>query len=273
MRSLRLTAAGTLLAALTACTTTPVVSAAPADPVAAEQVVDLAPLRVLADAVATPTARPLRQLPRGGRQIFPRHLVVAHYGTAQTPALGVLGEGSPAQAAARLVRAAAPYAAASGRPVLPAFELIVTIAQRSPGPDGRYSSAIPAAEITSSLAAARKAKALLILDLQPGRADFLDQARQLEPFLAQPDVGLALDPEWTLAAGQLPGRQIGAVDVATVNRVSAWLAALTRERGLPEKLFVVHQFRDFMIRDRAHLVARPGLATVVHIDGFGTQFA
>jgi hypothetical protein len=245
--------------------------AATTEPVAAEQAVDLAPLRVLADAVATPAAGPLRQLPRGGRQIFPRHLVVAHYGTAGTGALGVLGEGTPQQAAARLLQAAAPFAAASGRPVLPAFELIATIAQRSPGPDGMYSSAIPAEEITRYLAAARRAKALLILDLQPGRADFLDQARRLEPFLRQPDVGLALDPEWKLAPGQRPGRQIGSVSVAEVNRVSAWLARVRADNALPEKLFVVHQFRDFMIRDRAALAARPGLATVVHLDGFGTQ--
>lgn len=256
------------IAALGACTAT---ASPETEPVAVTQVRELTPLRVLTDAVATPRPMTLRQLPRGGRQIFPRYTVVAHYGTAGTGVLGVLGEGSPAQAGVRLLKAAAPFAAASGRPVLPAFELIASIAQRAPGPDGMYSSYIPDAEVARYLAEARKVKALLILDLQPGRADFLEQAQHFERFLTEPDVGLALDPEWKLYGGQLPGKQIGAVDAAAVNRVSAWLAQLRQDNGLPEKLFLLHQFRDFMVRDRARVVAWPGLATVVHLDGFGTQ--
>jgi hypothetical protein len=114
-------------------------------------------------------------------------------------------------------------------------------------------------------------KALLILDLQPGRADFLDQAKHFEKFLAEPDVGLALDPEWKLTPTQRPLGQIGATDAASINRVSAWLAQLAQSRGLPEKLFMLHQFRLFQIPDRDQVVARPGLATVLHADGFGTQ--
>ena len=273
MRRTPLALAACLLAAATACST-----AAPAvEPIAATDAAEPPPLRVLRDAVgvslsesATPLPPP-RQLPRGGRQIFPRHTVVAHYGTANTGVLGVLGEGTPASAGPRLLKAAAPFAAASGRPILPAFELIASIAQRAAGPDGMYSTYIPDADVARYLAEARKVKALLILDLQPGRADFLDQAKHFERFLKEPDVGLALDPEWKLYGDQLPGKQIGSVDAATVNRVSSWLAQLRQKHNLPEKLFLLHQFRDFMIKDRAAVVARPGLATVVHLDGFGTQ--
>ena len=38
----------------------------------------------------------------------------------------------------------------------------------------------------------------VVLDLQPGRTDFLTQAKRYEPLLALPHVGLALDPEWRL---------------------------------------------------------------------------
>jgi hypothetical protein len=226
--------------------------------------------------VITPAGRrvaepPLAQLPRGGRQIFPRFLVVAHYGTAGTGALGVLGEGTPAQAGPRLLRAAAPFARASGRRVLPAFELIASIAQRKPGDDGTYSTYIPDADVTRYLAEARKVKALVVLDLQPGRADFLTQARHFEKFLRLPDVGLALDPEWKLRPTQVPLRQIGATDAASINRVSSYLANLTVKNRLPQKLLVVHQFRGDMITDRHRVVPRPGLAMVVHLDGFGSQ--
>jgi hypothetical protein len=251
------------LAAVTACT-------ARTETIAVTQSADVAPLRVLAEAVAAPPPATL-QLPRGGRTIFPRYTVVAHYGTAGTGALGVLGEGRPEDAGPRLLAAAAPFAAASGRPVLPAMELISTIAQRAAGPDRMYSTYIPDADVARYLAEARKVKALVILDLQPGRADFLDQAKHFEKFLAEPDVGLAIDPEWKLTPTQKPLGQIGASHAASINRLSAWLAKLTQDRGLPEKLFMVHQFRAFQIPDRDEVVARPGLATVLHADGFGTQ--
>ena len=220
---------------------------------------------------SAPAAPAPTQLPRGGRQLFPRFTVIAHYGTAGTGALGVLGEGTPTQAAARLVTAAAPFAAASGRPVQPAFELIATVAQRAPGADGSYSSYLADADVARYLAAARRIKALVVLDLQPGKADFLTQAMHYKKFLRLPDVGLALDPEWKLTGDQRPARQIGSTDAASVNRVSLWLAQLRLAQNLPQKLLVIHQFRAFMIRNREQVVARSGLATVIHLDGFGTQ--
>lgn len=269
MTRLRTAALLTCLAAASACTGTHASAARPvgtalASPTASPSAAPPSPR-------PSPSARPLAQLPRGGRTIFPRYLVVAHYGTAGTGALGVLGEGSPEQAGRRLLAAAAPFSAASGRPVLPAFELIASIAQRSPGPDGSYSTYLSDADVARYLAAARRVKAVLVLDLQPGRADFLTQARHFARFLRQPDVGLALDPEWKLTRTQVPLRQIGATDAASINAVSSYLATLTLRARLPEKLFVVHQFRAFMIPDRERVMARPGLATVIHLDGFGTQ--
>ena len=195
--------------------------------------------------------------------------MIAHYGTATTAVLGVLGEGTPEQAGRNLLKAAEPYGKASGRRILPAFELIVSVAQRSPGDDGDYSAYLADAEIDRYLAEARRIKALVILDLQPGLADPLVQAEHFEKYLRQPDVGLALDPEWKLYGAQKPGRQIGYLDAASVNEVSAWLADLTRRHDLPEKLFVLHQFQKRMLPDRHVIATRPGLATVLHVDGFG----
>ena len=56
------------------------------------------------------------------------------------------------------------------------------------------------------LNAARKAKALLVLDIQPGHSDFFTEATRLRKWLREPDVGLALDPEWHVQAGQVPAR-------------------------------------------------------------------
>lgn len=222
-------------------------------------------------AVTTPTA-PRPVLPGGGRSVFPEHTVVAYYGTvAGRGDLGVLGQGEPDAQAAALAAAAAPFGPASGRPVLPAFELITTVAQRAPGADGDYSAPIEPAQVQRYLDAARRAGALLILDLQPGTARFLDQAKAYEAFLREPDVGLALDPEWVLQPGQRPGRQIGSTTAAEVNAVSEYLQQLVTEGDLPQKVLVVHQFRASMLPDREAVRQRPGLEIVVHLDGFGTQ--
>src|SRR3954454_24319741 len=73
-------------------------------------------------AQATPTPKPLSELPRGGRQILPHFRVVAYYGAPQDDELGALGIGSPASAAKNRARQAKSYARKS-RPVLPAMEL------------------------------------------------------------------------------------------------------------------------------------------------------
>ncbi|SNQ48386.1 conserved hypothetical protein [Frankia canadensis] len=210
------------------------------------------------------------QLPLGGRTLLPAYRIVAHYGSAGGGALGVLGEGTPDQAARRVLAAAAPFAA-GGRPVQPAMELITTVASASPGPDGLYSSTLPDSAVQAYLDTARAHRMLLILDLQPGRGRFLDQARRYERFLREPDVGLALDPEWKMGPTQIPGKQIGSSDAAGLNEVSAWLTGIVRARHLPQKLFVIHQFTQSMLPDRPAIAAHPELATVFHIDGFGVR--
>ena len=229
-------------------------------------------LAALAGVVVGPAlagAAEITALPRGGTSILPEHRVVALFGAPQSPALGALGIGTPAQAARRLERQAAPYARLAARPVLPAMELIATIATAEPGADGLYPSRQPASVVRRYLAAARRARALLILDVQPGRAGILAEARALAPFLRHPHVGLAIDPEWAMGPGQVPGATIGSVDADEVNRVSDWLAALVRRQRLPEKLLVVHQFTDAMIGRRARLRSRPGVELVVTADGVG----
>lgn len=212
---------------------------------------------------------PPPQLPRGGRSILPENRVVAFYGAPQDEELGELGIGSPDRAAKRLAKQARPYRLGR-KPVLPAFELISTVASGAPGANGKYSYQQPKRTIDRYYAAARRAKALYVLDIQPGHADFMDEARRLEPWLAKPDVSLALDPEW-LTPGQVPGKVIGSVDAAKVNQVSAWLARLVKRRNLPEKLLIVHQFTEQMITSRAKLARRPGVAIVLNVDGFGDR--
>jgi len=196
--------------------------------------------------------------------------VVGFYGAPQAAELGVLGIGSPTEAGRKLRRQARPYRR-GGRPILPAMELIATIVHAAPGDDGKYRTRQSAATIRRYLRAARRSKALLILDIQPGRADFMDEVRAYRRWLREPDVGLALDPEWSMKPGQVPGQVIGSTTAAKVNEVSAYLAGIVRERNLPQKLLLVHQFTDDMIVDKATMRKRRGIALTVNVDGFGDR--
>jgi hypothetical protein len=213
---------------------------------------------------------PVKELPRGGRRIFPDYRVVAFYGAPQDRGLGTLGIGTPAQAAARLRHVAHGYAKKS-RPALPAFELIATIAAAHPGDDGLYRIHQPDEIIGRYLSAARSVKALLLLDIQPGRGDFLSEARRLERWLREPDVGIALDPEWHAGPTEVPGQTIGSVTAEEINEVARYVSGIVRDGDLPMKLFVVHQFTRDMIENKPGVLRPPGLAVTINADGFGDR--
>ncbi len=224
-----------------------------------------------APVAAAPPAR--ATLPDGTRSILPEHRVLVHYGAPQARALGILGIGSPATAGRRLVRHRNQYQARLTRPVLPAMELIAVIASAGPGADGRYRYRQNDAVIGRYLTAARASGALLVLDIQPGRSDFVTEARAFERWLKEPDVSLAMDPEWRMRSNEVPGKVIGRVDAVEVNRVSAYLSALAKTYDLPDKLLIVHQFTDGMILRRSRLRDRSRVDLVLNADGFGTPDA
>jgi hypothetical protein len=212
------------------------------------------------------------QLPGGGQVVLPGRRLVALYGHPGTPGLGVLGEQPLPQAIARAGRLAAPYRALSGStPVVPAFELIATVAQANPGIGGDYSYEAPVSLLRPWVDAAGKAGMYVVLDLQPGRANFLDQAKLYESLLREPHVGLALDPEWRITASQLPLHQIGSARASEINSVYRWLADLTATNTLPQKLFVLHEFRLSMIgTDEPLEHDRDEVRLLVHMDGQGS---
>ncbi len=211
------------------------------------------------------------ELPGGGRHLFPGHLVVALYGSPLTHRLGRLGLGPPSFAGEVLRDQARAYAGM--RPVLPALELVSTVAGRHPGPDGSYRHFLSEEKIDAYLAQARTLRGLLIIDVQTGRRPFPEDVPRYERFLRQADVGLALDPEWRLGPGQVPGRRVGRVSAAEVNEVIDYLAGIVRRYDLPQKLLVIHQFTPFMIKDRQTLHVPPEVAVTFDIDGIGNRRA
>ncbi len=197
-------------------------------------------------------------------------LYVALYGRPGTSKLGVLGEQSVEATVQRAQQVAATYAE-FGRPVIPTFEIITTVASFEAGDDGDYSNEPPPSDYQEWVDAARINGLHVIIDLQSGRASFPEQAAQYESLLVQPHVSLAIDPEWRVGPGERPGNgKIGTVTAAEVNATVDYLDALIRRQGLPSKMLVVHQFRPSMISDRQLVRGTDKVQVVIQMDGFGS---
>ena len=211
------------------------------------------------------------ELPRGGREVFPRYRLVGYSGAPGSKAFGRLGVGRLDDRVAEIEKLARGYGA--GRQPLPVLELIAVVVQRFPGGDGKYRVRMADDVIRSYLAAARRHRALLLLNVQPGRASFVDEVRALGPWLREPDVGVALDPEWAVGPGQTPGRVFGSTTGAVIDQVSAYLDGVVRVNGLPQKVLVVHQLNPRIVRGFEKVRKRDGVVVVKSVDGIGSAGA
>jgi hypothetical protein len=199
--------------------------------------------------------------------VFPHYRLVGYAGLTGASTLGRLGTGPLDQRVGELERRAAPYA--SGRKILPVLEVIASTVQAGPGADGKYRKRLSDDQIESYLAAARRHKALLLLNLQPGRSEFLIEAKAYERWLSQPDVGVALDPEWAMDAGQRPGGAYGHTTGAELDQTAEYLAKLVQRYDLPEKVMVYHQVAKSVVRAESGLKPHPGVALIKSVDGLG----
>ena len=248
------TAALTLLGAVAGCSDVP---AATSGPPAATPTPD-------ASSVPAPPAD--GELPRGGRQIFPKYQLVGYVGLPGSPALGPLDKDLETKAA-KLETLATQYA--NGRSPQPVMELIVVVANGHAGKDGLYRSRLTDDKIQDYLTVARKHRMLLLLDIQPGRANILTEVKRQEHWLKEPDIGLAFDPEWAVGPGQVPGRVFGRTSGAELDQIAAYLSGLVQANGLPEKVFVFHQLSSRIVSNEKALKQHPGVVTIKSVDGIG----
>lgn len=212
------------------------------------------------------------ELPRGGRTIFPRHRLVGFCGTPGAPALGELQGNLEAKSKA-LLGYADRYAGVDERAVLPVFELIAVVVQAGSGADGKYRRRVDDSVVETYLRHARAGKGLLLLNIQPGVSDFMTEVKHFEKWLAEPDVGLALDPEWAMKAGQKPGKIFGQMTAAAIDEIADHLATIVRERDLPEKVLAFHQVNRWVVKDEPTLQPHLGVVVIKSVDGLGPKHA
>jgi hypothetical protein len=211
------------------------------------------------------------ELPRGGRAIFPEHRLVGFCGTPGAPALGEL-QGNLVVKAKAMATYADKYAG-TGRKVLPVVELIAVVVQAGAGADGKHRRRVPDSVVDEYLRIARDAKGLLLLNVQPGQSDFLSEVKHFERYLREPDVGVALDPEWAMNPGQRPGRVYGQTTGAAINGVAEYLSKVIAEGDLPEKALVFHQVNRYVVKDETALGTFAGVSLVKSVDGLGPKWS
>ena len=202
--------------------------------------------------------------------VLDTHLLVTWYGNPWSGRMGILGRLAGDALADGLRRQASAYASVSGKPVIPAYELVAVVAQPLPGRDGRYRRRESREVIDRMLREARAAGFKLILDVQTGRSTVLSELTHLAPYLQEPDVYLALDPEFSMGTDGVPGRRIGEMRASEVNDAIAFLEQLQERYQLPPKVLIVHQFTTGMLPDKEKIWKSSVVDVVLAADGFGS---
>jgi hypothetical protein len=201
--------------------------------------------------------------------VLDKHLLVSWYGNPWNGKMGILGRLTGPELANGLKKQAAAYAAVTHKEILPAYELIATVAQGQAGADGKFRRRESRDVIDRMLKEARAAGFKLILDVQTGRSTVMSEVEYLAPYLAQPDVYLALDPEFSMGTDGVPGRRIGTMPASEVNDAIGLLECTIERYHLPPKVLIVHQFTTGMLPDKEAIWSSSVLDIVLDMDGFG----
>jgi hypothetical protein len=224
--------------------------------------------KVHTDSNATPWSH--HEIPVMPGALFPANRVVAFYGNPRSTRMGILGELPPEQMLAKLDGIAKEWARAdTARGVRPALHLIVTVAQGRPGSDGKYRLRHPDALIAEVSRWAEARGWLLFLDVQVGQSSVAAELPHLIPWLKKPWVHLALDPEFSMTTGRVPGSKIGTLDARQINEAIEVLAKLVDQEHLPPKALVVHRFTENMLTNYREIRTDPRVQVVIDMDGFG----
>ncbi|MDR1074427.1 MAG: hypothetical protein LBL45_12300, partial [Treponema sp.] len=164
---------------------------------------------------------------------------------------------------AQLTKLAAEYKKMGGRNVITAFYII-------------YGTVWPEGEIgiinnellMKYINYAQKRNMLVFIDHQIGKYDPLAAIKRMLPYLKYPNVHLALDPEWRTTK---PMKEIGTVTAAEINQVQQVMEEYLKANNIPgERMLVIHQFKPWMISNRAELKSSFSKVRLVHCaDGFG----
>lgn len=203
--------------------------------------------------------------------ILPFKRIVAYYGNFLSKGMGVLGQYPEDQVLSMLQAEVDKWNAADpSTPVLPAIQYIAVTAQGYSGADGKYRARMSDAQIQKAIDMAAKINAIVILDVQIGQSTLEDEIPPLEKYLELPQVHLAIDPEFAMSAGQVPGDiYVGTMDAKDINWTINYLAGIVKQYNLSPKILVIHRYREGMVTNSKEIKPVPEVQVVMNMDGWG----
>ncbi|MEI6876192.1 MAG: hypothetical protein WCL50_13805 [Spirochaetota bacterium] len=224
-----------------------------------------APVEVRPDTALSGTLPSPSPEPAIATSLFDGRKVVAFYGRPGSKSMGILGEYPKEELATLLFAYARLYSDANGGAgIIPAFYLIYGTCW----PEGEIGY-LRDAVVEEWIDYAAQNGIMIILDNQIGRYGVDAAMNRLLPWLAYPNVHLALDPEWRTVN---PMKTIGSISASELNMaqgmMSDWLVA---KADTSERILVIHQFSAKMIGERERVRADyPGVRLIHSADGFGS---
>jgi hypothetical protein len=204
--------------------------------------------------------------------ILPYKRVVAFYGNLYSKRMGVLGELPKDQMLKKLLEVSNQWQLAdSTLPTVPALHYIAITAQRQPGKNNKYRLRMPFKQIDTIITWANSINGIVFLDIQVGQSSVKEEASTLIKYLKLPNVHLAIDPEFAMKDGEIPGTKIGTLSSHTINEAITFLAHIVKENNLPPKILVIHRFTKAMVTDYQKIKPCPEVQIVMNMDGFGNK--
>lgn len=191
--------------------------------------------------------------------------IMAFYGHPNAASMGIIGQYSLEDLEPLLNEFAAQYDEANGsRGVIPALYLIYGTCW----PEGEIGY-LNSKTIKKYIDFAAERGWLVFLDHQIGKNSVEYATKELLPFLAYPNVHLALDPEWRTTK---PMKVIGSVRADEVNMAQKMIQDYLIANNLPGKrMLVIHQFKPWMISQRSNVQSNFERVNLIHCaDGFGS---
>lgn len=221
----------------------------------------------------TPTAQAA-----GPESPFYKKTWVTYYGRPGIPLMGIIGEHSAAEIMPLIKAKAAEYDAANGPKlgVQPAVHLVWGMATVESEPDNSHLAYLDDATVMDYIQEGLKNGVDVILDSQIANLSPSASISPALPYLAYPNVHLAIDPEFAMSyKGQrIPGNPIGYITAEQVNAVEQEIAAYMRAHHIKGKrILMVHQFQADMIVNKEKLnAAFPEVELTLSVDGFGNPY-
>lgn len=208
------------------------------------------------------------------RVSLPTDRFVIYYGNPFSSAMGPLGSYSDDELIAKLRQQAQVYADLDPQhPVIPAFDYVTPVAQASATADGTWTARMPDDSIEHYRELANSNHMLFFIDMQIAHSTVQSEVNNVWPFLQEPGVDLALDPEFDMPPGTTPGVEFGHMTASEINWVIDKLSNIVLTQHLPPKILIIHQFRESMLPDWQNIRIKPGVEVVTSVDGFGTPEA